>query len=546
MASSSYPPAEATASWPHVAADCLGLTRLQVRRLLLTAVVTCALAVRGTALATYGFSEDEAAKVQAVEAYRRGDFTANAEHPMLMKLAMWGSLEVAQRWNRYAALPPIAPEAALRLPNVIAGTATAALVFGVVELLFSLPAAVAAALIVALDPNVIAINRIGKEDTFLMLFFFAAVWCYEHAKSIGERDLRRAQSCYVLSGAAFGLMLASKYMPHFFGLYALFNVVAQPAPGRNKPPKLRYYGAMAAAFLGANFIILAPSTWAYAVDYLRGRGLMHHGSFYQQRLYVTNKVASLDGLPITYYVRMIATKVPLPVLAAAIAGLVPLARRHRERGFIWLRVLLLPLLVSYSLMAAKFQRYALPILLLVDILAAVGVTFAVRWLWRQRWPQPSRLAVCVAVYGALFAALLAGNRRIAPFYSTHQNAIGAMLAAPVSAYPEEAYDYGVREAVNAIAEVARPDAVLLSDATRDVAYYVAGSQRPGLRVASLAQEGLSPVGERWVLVQDDHVYFENAAIIGQLRRAHVPWRQFRIGRSVVLQVFRLGPDGQRR
>jgi hypothetical protein len=546
MASPSYPPAGTTASWPHAAADCLGLTRQQVRRLSLTVVVACALALRGTALASYGFSEDEAAKIQAVEAYRYGDFTANAEHPMLMKLAMWASLDLAERWNSHPALPPIAPEAALRLPNVIAGTATAVLVFGVVGLLFSQPAAVAAALIVALDPNVIAINRIGKEDTFLMLFFFAAVWCYEHAKDIGERDLRRAQSWYVLSGAAFGLMLASKYMPHFFGLYALFNVVAQPQPGRNKPPKRRYYGAMAAAFLAANFIILVPSTWAYGVDYLRGRGLTHHGSFYQQRLYVTNKVASLDGLPITYYVRLIATKVPLPVLAAAFAGLLPLVRCRRDRGFIWLRVLLLPLLIAYSLMAAKFQRYALPILLLVDILAAVGVTFVARWLWRQYWPQPARLAACVAVYAALFAVLLAGDRRIAPFYSIHQNAIGAMFDAPISAYPEEAYDYGVREAVRAIAEVAQPDAVLLSDATHDVAYYVAGSRRPGLRVASLAQQGLSPAGERWVLVQNDHVYFENAGIVRQLRRAHVPWRQFRIGSTVVLQVFHLGPDGQRR
>jgi hypothetical protein len=41
---------------------------------------------------------------------------------MLMKLAMWGSLAGAERWNTY--VPdrwPIAPETALRLPNAVAG-----------------------------------------------------------------------------------------------------------------------------------------------------------------------------------------------------------------------------------------------------------------------------------------------------------------------------------------------------------------------------------------------------------------------------------------
>jgi hypothetical protein len=137
-------------------------------------------------------------------------------------------------------------------------------------------------------------------------------------------------------------------------------------------------------------------------------------------------------------------------------------------------------------------------------------------------------------------SLLALDRRVAPFYSTAQNAIGSRLEAPVTGYPEEAYDFGVREAVAAIAAAAAPGAVIISDAPGAVAYYVRHGSRPDLQVASLSQRGLSPAGDRWVLVQDDHVYFENVGLVGQLRRAQVPWREWRMRETVVLQVFHLG------
>ena len=75
-----------------------------------------ALIFRTTALSTYGFSEDEIAKVRAVDAYKRGDFRANAEHPLLMKLAMWASTAAAEAWNaRVPARMRVAPETALRV-----------------------------------------------------------------------------------------------------------------------------------------------------------------------------------------------------------------------------------------------------------------------------------------------------------------------------------------------------------------------------------------------------------------------------------------------
>src|SRR5262249_49984888 len=153
--------------------------------------------------------------------------------------------------------------------------------------------------------NAIAINRIGKEDTFLLLFFLLAVFCYERAKQQGVADPMRAQRWYTASGASFGLMLASKYMPHYLGIYALFSLLTDREPGANKPDRLRHYGAMAVAFVTANFASLLPSTWHYAASYVRGSMLAHHGYLYAGALYVTNVPISPLGVPVTFYLRLL-------------------------------------------------------------------------------------------------------------------------------------------------------------------------------------------------------------------------------------------------
>src|SRR6202158_514621 len=278
------------------------------------------LSLERVALSTYGLSEDEINKVRAIEQYRHGHFGANAEHPMLMKLAMWGSVELAGVWNHMAPTgQTVAIESAIRLPNVLAGTITTLVLFGLAETLFGTGVAFVASLLWALDVNAIAINRIGKEDTFLLFFFLLAMWCYERAKRQGATDPIGAQRWYGRSGASFGLMLASKYMPQYLGIYAFFNAIADPNPGANRRRKTRYYAAMLAAFIAANAAVLMPGTWQYCMQYVVGIGLVHHGYPYAGHLYVTNIPISPLGVPPTFYLRLLATKVPLAVLGGTLA-----------------------------------------------------------------------------------------------------------------------------------------------------------------------------------------------------------------------------------
>ena len=535
-------PSTQPATWPLLSLERLAISRAKARVVALVVVTSLAFGYRAVALSSYGLSDDEVNKVRAIEQYRHGNFGANAEHPMLMKLAMWGSVDLASAWNHVAPAGETIPiESALRLPNVLAGTLTTLVLFGLAELLFGTGVAFLASLLWALDVNAIAINRIGKEDTFLLFFFLLAMWCYERAKRQGATDPMGAQRWYGRSGAAFGLMLASKYMPHYLGIYALFNVLTDSNPGQNRPNRFRHYGWMAATFVIANVAVLMPETWRYCVRYVQGDMLAHHGYLYAGQLSVTNIPISPLGVPATYYLHLLGTKVPLVLLAALVPGVIEMVRHRRERGFVLLRVLFVFVLVPYSLMAAKFIRYSLPMLATLDLVAAVGLVAGIRWLLRKQWlPPVTRLTVSSLALAVFVSGMVVAEQSAAPFYSLFQNGIGAGLAAPGASFPEETYDYGVREAVTAIAAAAGPSALIVSDAPKVVEHYLQGRGRPDLRVRSLSEEGI-PAGacEAWVLVQDEHATFENQLLVERLRARERPWGQFHAGAALAVQVFRI-------
>jgi len=530
------------ATWSEASGKAFSLPWPRAAVLVLVCATLVAGAIRIGALDTYGFSEDEINKVRAIEEYRAGHFGANAEHPMLMKLAMLGSVELSEAWNRVAPADRAVPlETAIRLPNALAGAVTTLVLFGVADLLFGGTVAAAAAIIWAFDVNAIAVNRIGKEDTFLLLFFLLAVFCYERAKREGVADLVRAQRWYTLSGAGFGLMLASKYMPHYLGIYALFNLLTDADPGENKPNRLRHYGAMATTFVLANAPMLLPSTWRYLVSYVAGGMLVHHGYLYDGALYVTNVPISPLGVPTTFYLRLLATKVPLVVLAALVPGTIELVRRRRERGFVLLRVLAVFLIVPYSLMAAKFLRYSLPMLATVDLIAAVGLSSGIGWLLRKGWlPQSTRAAAAGAALAVFGGGIVAAQQTAGPYYSLFQNEVGARVNTARPAFPEETYDYGVREAVDGIAAVAEPSAVIVTDAAAVVAHYLAEQPRRDIQVDSLSAHGFDArARETWAIVQDEHLTFENQRLVEFLRARYTPWREIRIGDRVAAQIFRV-------
>ena len=137
----------------------------------LIVLVIAGLGFRVTGLSAEGLSEDELNKLNAVADYRAHGLTgANGEHPMLMKACQAVSIILAEKWNNTFLSNPIAPETALRLPTAVVGALSAILIFLITSELFGVEVALIAAALWAFDPSAIGLNRIAKEDSFLLFF----------------------------------------------------------------------------------------------------------------------------------------------------------------------------------------------------------------------------------------------------------------------------------------------------------------------------------------------------------------------------------------
>jgi hypothetical protein len=157
--------------------------------------------------------------------------------------------------------------------------------------------------------------------------------------------------------------------------------------------------------------------------------------------------------------------------------------------------------------------------------------------WATWRPRIAMAAIVVASVLDPLSALVS----TAPFYSLHQNALAMQLFEPGSLFPDdEFYDAGVREAVNDIARVAKPGAVIESDATKVVEVYLERAGRTDLRSLSLSQHSLpaAQAPETWVLAQDGHTYFQNESMLRALRARQTPAREYHVGGGVAVQVFR--------
>jgi hypothetical protein len=516
---------------------------------LLVAVVLAAF-FRCSSLDATGFAEDEIDIVRAVDAYRHLDFSANAEHPMLAKLAAFSAVESASVWNAVAGptyAPRISLEAATRFPSALVGGVLTTLVIFLLcrELFPDIRIAVWASLLWALDVNATGVNRTAKEDTFFLFFLLTGAWLYARAKRAGRDDPAIAQRWYSASAVGFGLMLACKYMPHYYGLHAVFVRITDPKPGDNKPDKWRWHAAMGASFVAANFAIFLPSSWKRLSAYLSGHTPIHTGYMFAHRLYVNSIVVTPGGPPASFYVAFLALKVPILVLSGFLAGLFLMVRRRGDRGFVFARIFLVFFLVPYSLIGGKFVRYMLPLLAVVDILAAAGIVWVLDAA-RARVRVPARRWLAPALTALLVAAPLYAQLSARPFYAMSQNAVGRALAAPGYMFADDEFnDAGVREAVAAIARVASSGAAIESDASTVVEQYLRACRRTDLMSMSLSRDGFPhPLRETWVIAQDGHVYFENRLLLEHIIRTTAPWAEWRAGGAVSVRVFMLFPGGR--
>jgi len=220
------------------------LARLLERHVLaaLLLIVALGFCLRMRGLDRVGFNEDEVQKINAARAYLHGDFSRNLEHPMLLKSMIAVSLAAADSWNRgLGRSHHISDEMAVRFPNVVLGALTAIVIFGLAREWFGLDVALLSALLWSAGTIAIMDNRLAKEDTLLVFFTWLGYYFYIRAKKASAIQVRQHAEpyakWYAAAGASFGLMLASKYFPHYLGLIFIYYFL--PLNRKEYPPLCR-------------------------------------------------------------------------------------------------------------------------------------------------------------------------------------------------------------------------------------------------------------------------------------------------------------------
>ncbi len=499
----------------------------------LVILVLLGLGLRVHQLSASGFAEDEMNKLNAVRSYERGDFTANGEHPMVMKVLMWGSLSAL----------PASDEAALRLPNALIGALTVIPLFLLTAAFFDRWTALLAAAFWAVGVNAITHNRIGKEDSLLVFFMLFAFFFFVRAKQLSPVDKQGRARRYAASAVAFGLMIASKYFPHYLGLNMLFHhnfhmrkAVAGEPPGQTPG---WFFLTIIGVFLLASPAVLIPEVWQYLNAYMGERLLTHSGYLFAGELYKNNMSSSpFWGTPVYFYLLFLAIKVPLIVIAALVIGIAVAAWRPRHLGHAFVLFMFLFWIVPYSLVGGKWLRYTLSLMPFVYMLAAVGVVWLIRFLQKH---APRRAALGISVAAVVLFVGVPGWISFAsgPHYALYTNALAAGKAGHYFPH-DEFYDDGLREAIKFVCEKAPAGATMAHETPAVAGYYLEQFGRTDLKSEAISSPEFdvrSANGMVYVIVQRGRTYFENREELDYVRATFRRVHEVTIQGASAVEVF---------
>lgn len=510
-------------------------------------IVALGLALRLPGLDRVGFNDDEIHKVNAARGYLRSDFSADVEHPMLLKALVAVSLSAADWWNAGPGRSnPVSEEVAARVPNVIFGSLTAVVLFLFAREFYGIEAGLLTAFFWSTGVMAIMGNRLAKEDTLLVFFNWLAFYFYLRARKAAPGDRRESARYYAASGASFGFMLASKYFPHYMALNFLFYRFfgdRQKLPARNTRDVVLMYSACALVFMLLDPVIFLPSTWRYVRHYAFG-GLSHHGYLVMGQFYY-NQMAHRDGMPVFFYALLLAVKTPLPVLLALGAGLFEIGQRRREPGPRFLIFMFLLWIIPFSLQSAKWLRWMLSMMPLVYIIAALGMVRIFSWALGLAGGRGNRLAPAAATLIFLAAPIWIAATS-GPYYSLYLNPLGLGRAGYFFPH-EELNDIGLRPAIQRISQEAPQGAFVGGEARAVFAYYFHRFGRDDLHFFELSdpvRRAQAPPGS-YLVVQEGRKYFENRDFIHSLESRLQPVHAIDLGGSRAASIYRLPGDESR-
>jgi predicted membrane-bound dolichyl-phosphate-mannose-protein mannosyltransferase len=511
----------------------------------LIVLVIAGFGFRVTGLSAEGLSEDELNKLNAVADYRANGLTgANGEHPMLMKACQAASIILAEKWNNISPAHQIAPETALRLPGAIVGALSAILIFLIASELFGTEVALIAAALWAFDPAAIGLNRIAKEDTFLLFFFLLANVFWLRGQRAAESADSSPNKYYWLSAAAYGAMVASKYVPHLltisFCYYWMFQNLPETRWRLGKKRILTFFTIMGLVFLVLSPTVLLPETWQQMGLFAGGKRISHDGYEFMNHLYTQHLTDWLNGIPFYFYFVFTAVKLPVLTVLGFVAGLPLLFRQKLGDGRYFILFWFMLWVVAFCFPGGKFTRYYTTVLPAVLITSALGIQFVGRWLanWAAGLKHyvPASLAVIV-IAGSVINAVNA-----APHFRLFTNSIGGGMSWAGYYFPhDEFYDASMRDVMADIASRARTGARVASESPSLATYYAERAKRPDLVCVSLSDSNAInelTVGD-YIIVARGRRYFSNDALISTLRDHATPISELKLGPVPSAKIYEL-------
>jgi 4-amino-4-deoxy-L-arabinose transferase-like glycosyltransferase len=342
----------------------------------------------------------------------------------------------------------IANQVAMRVPTVIISALLVVALYFLVAALFDETSGLVAATILALDPFHIAYSRILHHDALETTFMTLAL--------LGMLIYLRGGARRWLLGASFASALAmlSKssalflfpFVALLLGLEAMACWLRRSPPGETLRRALLTYLAWALGTAAA-FVLCWPAMWVNPlkpVATVLDLGLHYAGGPHAKGVFLLGQ-STLDPGPLFYPLNWAFSITPLVVLGL-LALAVSALRRPTGHGWIGQQGLRLPAtgyLLLYAVIFVVFMnfggkkqaRYILPVFPIVDILAAVGLVWAGRWLaaWGEgKLPKSDRLRKSWRWLGLLAVALpqLAVTLPTYPYYITYYNPLlGGLPAA---------------------------------------------------------------------------------------------------------------------
>jgi hypothetical protein len=197
-------------------------------------------------------------------------------------------------------------------------------------------------------------------------------------------------------------------------------------------------------------------------------------------------------------------------------------------------------IVPYSLAGAKWLRYALSLMPLIYILAAVGVMAVVRYLL-QRFSHVPRanaivpaLAVLIFVVAPAWSAYASG-----PHYALFTNVLGNGRAGYYFPH-DEFYDDGLREAIDFVSRTAPEGAVMAHETPAVARYYLGRFNRPDLKSHAISTNDFDPAKvtePAFVIVQSGRIYFENRDKLEYVKQHYSKVHEIRIDGLIAAEVF---------